>query len=480
MSSTISIYSRVAFALMGILVAAWCLQIIVYLLSPFSSAFQTHYALVYIGAYLLLTLCSFFVFFVRLKKHLAVNKSSTASKESVELFRPNSRVMNCLTVIVLLGLLCHLYDKFIVRNIQPTWCISSLRTAWLNYPRDKNSIATSIWSAIGHLGIYFSFPAAFFYWTTFNSKHRRIPIFQFLIINCALLVYSLTIGSRSVILMYLVFTFGSLVLTKVLYGRKLNYPGIVISFLFMATLYATILFYNRVSCNKNTTDPSYIQGYFRELLINQNELPPTQMATTGRSQTRFERAYFLNLASDWILSLRQITRLKMSDCSKEVSHCNAQTTIDLIFIYLNHGVWNFETALHQTESPESVLLSSLKSILNRMRIITHSQPPKKRSYGAGSICLVGAIWYDLKVWGLVSIGIIHGLLMNISSLLLIKRSAKARVLGVSLYMVLFILNALSPWAFAFNFMAAPFVVLSSVFCLLAVGFYNTFFLKPAG
>lgn len=445
--------SNLCVALCGALIASSLFQWIFYFLSPFSSTFNTHIALAYTVVYILISAVSCFLFLRIFTSRVKDSAKSNAWLETQGRSLFNSRTLDWLLVIVLAGLACHLIDKFVVRNIQPSWCLRTLREAWLKYPRSEDSIATSLWSAFGHIGIYFSFPAAFFFWNTDHGKNFLMPALKFGLINFALMLYSLTIGSRSVILLYLAVNLGSLVLAKIVFLKRQNYLAIVSALVVCSAFYASVVFYNRIACEENTKEYSYIEGYFSELYIS----------------PKAENSLNIDTFSEKINWVRNTTKLNSANCFDKAWACRLRTSIELVLIYLNHGIWNFETTIHQSSWPGTVLLNPIKSISSRLKISPKEATESKRTYGAGSICLVGAIWYDLKDWGILVLGILHGLLMALPGVLLAFYSRATTLCGILLFLFLFTVNALSPWVFAPNLMASPFVTfafLCSFFPLL--------------
>jgi len=438
---------KISLVLIGALFVPWGLVFTTYLLSPYLSVFQSHYAILYSIIYLCICSisCSFFVWLFKVRSQGLADSGISYNEDSSPWNQ--GQLLNYLTIIVLVGFASHLFDKFFIRNIPASWCIGALREAWLNYPRPSGAVTTSVWSAIGHIGVFFSFPAAFIFWTL-NSHHGYWkPLIKFMLINCALFTYSLTIGSRSVVLLYLAFNLSSLVLGKILFEKKQNRLAIIATLVGSCILYASTLFYNRIAC-ETTNQPSYIRGYFSELYITLNAANSSRISSLPS---------FLYLLSKSIHSVKSRLSFKHADCLEETPLCRAKISRDLMFIYLNHGIWNFETTLHRTSWPGSILLNPINAVLTRLKIISKPSPEAKRSYGAGSICLVGAIWYDLKNFGIFWGAITHGFLMSLCNLLLSRPKTRNRYLGILLFLFLFNLNALSPWCFAPNLMGSPFV-----------------------
>lgn len=110
--------------------------------------------------------------------------------------------------------------------------------------------------------------------------------------------------------------------------------------------------------------------------------------------------------------------------------------------YVVHQIWSYEEILSSPERPSTIIWWHALLYMNRLGLI--ADPPGPHLVIGRFVPLSGAIWYDFGGFGLITVGILHGIALSIAVLL--STRGRLGVLGFGIALVIFALTVLSPMA----------------------------------
>jgi hypothetical protein len=207
----------------------------------------------------------------------------------------------------------------------------------------------------------------------------------------------------------------------------------VAAFTALAAMFSFSVFNNRVQCGGDKANLETFQQYETGFL---DELP------MKRKQALSALALFV----------------------RDTCHaCNS------VFIYLNHGIYNFERILAQGEARGSPLcFNFFKGVAKRLGFEFSEPPPKKRVFGLGGATLPGSAYHDFGMVGVIVAAIGHALLAILAGALLRSGSLSWEGVGLVLYVVVGFVTGLSLMFVGFNVISFPFIAISMTLVTTAV------------
>lgn len=451
----ISVENRSLQVLLGSFVAAWVLTGFLYWLNPFQSHLGTHYALFYSYGYVLVVCTTTTGLWALQSRRGGANLAPV--RVNALLVEPPRGLHWLLLGIVLVGLAFHLYDKVALRGYDYSQGITSIREQWLRDGVARHGAVSSWQSVVGHLLVYAGSPL---FLLALVARRPRWELYL-----CAgagylaTLVYAGSMGSRSIVMLYVVMLVAAALLRYCLrkepfWTTMKEVSPFICGVSFMSVLYASLLFYGRVQ-GTSQAGGDYVESFTREAGLVRPGVPGffEKCGATLSPAIRLVDAV-AGLGPEGSDRLgRKLDNL----CSASV----------MVVIYVTYGTKNFEAALAAPEQPGMAFFSFLIGWANKLGVLPVTPTPG-RSYGRGFISLPGAIWYDMGTWGLVLGGVLHGLLMWGVSLLL-RREGAMNDLAVVGFLVLSAVNLCAPIAVAPGLMAFPYIGLHLLILLLALG-----------
>jgi hypothetical protein len=366
--------------------------------------------------------------------YLRSNKNVEMSARSITGAVENCRkLLPVLLVFCCAGLVLHAYSKLALVNFHLSNCIGELRNAWITTPHDQIPIFRRVTSILGHLLSSLTYVGLFFsiYQYSIGMRKTASIIFAciFFLVGTG---YAFFIGSQNVVLAHLVIIALAIGLGATSapvfwqgWGRSL---AVFICFAMLAGFFSASVFNNRVQCGGNVVATTETFQYYEENFSD--ELP----------MKKKERA-------------SGITSLVRQACNT----CNA------IFIYLNHGIYNFQYIVAQGDlRGDPVFFNFFRGIAKRLGFPIQENAKKLRVYGLGGATLPGSAYHDFGFGGLIYLGIAHVLMAIMASRLLRSGSIQWEGVGFVLFIIVGFVTALSLMFVGFNVIAFPFVAWSAM------------------
>lgn len=347
------------------------------------------------------------------------------NKDSIHrLMEASWNLMLPLIAISIVGLAAHWYAKLSLLPETGYECLSQVRNGWLNHDPELLSIPVRVASMFGHLLSAFIFPGLFI--SAYHSILKKRALFFLGFFALAGVAYALPIVSRTILLSLVIMGFmgGALAIYSSQTGifQKILRFGLIMSGIVLAAfLLSKAVFDNTLACGDGRNERDFIVKYENGFL---DELP-VQRLTPSKTQEKVLKA-----------------------CPS----CN------MVFLYLNHGIFNFESVLANKQRGTPVMLMPVRYWLTRLGLDLAEEPPV-RVYGRGGLSLPGAAWHDWGPLGMIVIALLHGGIAVISAFLF-TRGLLSAALGLVLFVIPGLLSAFSLLFPAASTIGFPFIVFS--------------------
>jgi hypothetical protein len=341
------------------------------------------------------------------------------------------RFLPSLLVLCCIGLAFHAYSKLALVNFHLSNCIGELRNAWITTSHDQIPIFRRVTSVIGHLLSSFAYAGLFFALYRYSIGARKMVSFLFAsAFFLAGVMYAFFIGSQNAILALLVVSILAIGLGAIsvqafwrAWGGRL---AVILWFMLLAAFLSLSAFDNRVHCGDGVASVQTFRHYEEAFF---DEIPMRKKETIAEVSVQVRRV------------------------------CNA---CNAIFIYLNHGIYNFAHIASQDNlRGDPVFFNFFRGAAKRFGFPIEEKVNKPRVYGLGGATLPGSAYHDFGFSGMVVVGIVHALLAILAGGLLRSGSLQWEGVGLVLYVAVGFVTALSMMFVGFNIIAFPFVVWSA-------------------
>ncbi len=336
-----------------------------------------------------------------------------------------------LGLISMVGLLAHWYAKLSLLPETGFECLTQVRSGWINHDPELLPNPVRLASMFGHLLSSFIFPGLFI--SAYHSILKKRAMLSLGFFALAGVAYALPIVSRTILLSLVIMVFmgGVLALylsqTKLVY-KTLRFASVIAGIAFAAFLLSMVVFHNAATCGPGNAQMQDASG-------------------VRSSAIKYENGFLDELP---------VQRLAPSEAQEGVQsicpRCN------MVFLYLNHGIFNFESVLNNGQHGTSVMLAPVRNWLKRVGIDLTEEPPI-RVYGRGGLTLPGAAWHDGGLVGLVAVALLHGGIAVISAFLF-TRGLLSAAFGLTLFVIPGLLSAFSLLFPATSTIGFPFIVFS--------------------
>lgn len=330
------------------------------------------------------------------------------------------RVVFLLIISSALGVLLTGFAKLTVLFDSNSVCLSSIRFVWANVDKNTLSPVLRVSSSLGHILSFFAVPGLIISgirFITYNSFKSLVAGFYFLVFLTLGLCYSGLIGARNPILtmfVFAVFPIFFLIVTNRFDRSKIvrSVFLVLLSFLF-AIIFVVSVTNDRVTNCQVSFNPEYLDSFSHELAVDVNQ-----------------------------------------DAGVDSQHMVGQT----LALYLNHSLFNFAQVVYSRSNSSGVIIRKTLWPLERLGLykIDHDS---NRVYGAGGLGLIGVIYHDFGVFGVVFGGVIFGLVFLCTLALFYFDNIDV---GVPLFFssILFYAISLSNIFYVPSLMVFPFVILA--------------------
>lgn len=329
-----------------------------------------------------------------------------------------------LIAISIVGLAAHWYAKL---NLLPETgyeCLSQVRNGWLNHDRELLSTPVRVASMFGYLLSSFIFPGLFI--SAYYSVLKKRALFFLGFFALAGVAYALPIVSRTILLSLVIMGFmgGALAIYSSqtgIFQKALRFGLTMGGIVLAAFLSSKAVFDNTLACKAGGNERASVMKYENGFL---DELP--------------------------------VQRLAPEKLREKV--LNACPSCNMVFLYLNHGIFNFESVLSNEQSGTPVMLAPVRYWLTRIGFDLAQENPT-RVYGRGGLTLPGAAWHDWGPLGMIVVALLHGGIAVISAFLF-SRGLLSAAFGFVLFVIPGLLSAFSLLFPATSTIGFPFIVFS--------------------
>ncbi len=190
--------------------------------------------------------------------------------------------------------------------------------------------------------------------------------------------------------------------------------------------------------NAQSNLQGYFEGYQTELMVSTNSKPVKPAA--------FDSDILFSISLN-ISDLRNLVSPKQGP-----SQGSALGAAQLAGIYFAHGLWNFESNIHNFTQDQTALISPVSNWMSRI----FSTDPIERGprVGKGSLALPGMLWITNHNYGITGGAVALALLTVIGNLALFN--AKAQIFGLMVLLFTGVFLIISPVASAAALLWFPF------------------------
>lgn len=329
-----------------------------------------------------------------------------------------------LIAISIVGLAAHWYAKLSLLPETGYECLFQVRNGWLNHDHELLSTPVRVASMFGHLLSSFIFPGLFI--SAYHSVLKKRALFFLGFFALAGVAYALPIVSRTILLSLVIMGFmgGALAIYSSqtgIFQKALRFGLIIGGIVLAAFLLSKAVFDNTLACGGGGNERDFVVKYENGFL---DELP--------------------------------VQRLAPSKTQEKV--LNACPSCNMVFLYLNHGIFNFESILANEQRGTPVMLAAVRYWLTRLGFDLAEEPPV-RVYGRGGLTLPGAAWHDWGPMGMIVVALLHGGIAVISAFLF-TRGLLSAAFGLVLFVIPGLLSAFSLLFPATSTIGFPFIVFS--------------------
>lgn len=401
--------------LFNVHIGIWCLYFIGLWIVPQKSEIDPTAAYIHLLLFLAITVVSFLAINQYLNRNYKFNDQPLDQSGGYKIF----------LILSLIGLFFHLYDKIFIMNIDYTQGICSAKSQWVDSAEKRGHGISSIWSFIGH--ILFNLHFAFFYRLIMDKKFENsfkyvsLLVFQFFLI----LVYSASIGNRSVILFVVCYVATLLLLKEkkelglIKYLWKLR--PFFISLFVVSGAYFLYVFHDRARCESGSD---------------------SQVEVTEANIKRYQDSFNSVLGAD-----------KSVETEKSIWYTNKLTRLlNLSILYTVHTQWTFALVLAEPERTGSNLINSPLSWLTKLNLIG---PLPNRTFSSRLLHLPGSVFYSFDFFGFYIFAMLFGGLMAATSFFRNKN-----IFSQLAYIMVGLFTLIAPLTSAANLMAFPFLLVA--------------------
>jgi hypothetical protein len=403
-------------------ISVWAAYLFSCLVTPAKSLYkETHtQAVLLVLGYVVLSAAFTFLLTALFSKK-SLSKPSNGLNLLYDNLKPR-RLIVLMGFLILCGLLLHFYDKIFIMNIDYSAGIAKARHEWIANGIERGGGISSWQSAAGHILTNFFFTAmsiVLLFWKELLRFHKY---FGYCVSVIAVLIYSGSMGSRSVPLFFLLLVISILVMRKSL-GKRFLPKGFRCLFALLVLLiftYNIFVFHKRGKVHGGNSPKQYTRSFFSQL--------------RGKETSRF------------------ISGEKLPGFLSELYYYGILTTI-----YVNHNQWTFDYILTLDERPGQSMFNSVYGGLAKTGIIGKEQL-EKRAFRGVFLSLPGCAYYDFGLPGMVIISMLHGTFLFAANHLVRKR--KLTVWYLFLFILVGMFSLISPLTSAANLMSFPYLIIS--------------------
>jgi hypothetical protein len=407
-------------------VLIWVVYFFSCLITPVKSLYEkTHaQAVFWVVVYVLLSTATAFLLMTIFTKR-SPNEATYTVGLFYDYLKPH-RLIILASLLALCGLLLHLYDKVFIMNIDYSAGIAWARQKWIANGVARGGRISSWQSATGHILVNFYFIVILIVLLFWKELPKFYKYFGYSVSVIAVLIYSASMGSRTVPLFFLLYVITVLLLGKSI-GKRFLPEGFRCLFVLLCLLifiYNIFVFHERGKAHGGGSPRQYTQSFFSKL--------------------RGEQTSGFNMGEN------------LSGFLGELFHYGILTTI-----YINHNQWTFDYILTLDDRPGQSMFNTLYAGLVKLGIITKEQITN-RAFSGVFLSLPGCAYYDFGILGLITISIFHGTFLFTADRLV--RKSKLKIWHLFLFILVGMFSLISPLTSAANLMSFPYLIISCL-CL---------------
>ncbi len=418
----------------------WAAYLFSCLITPAKSKYEdTHdRAVLLVAAYVVVSAAGA-LFLMTILRRRPVNETTDRITLLYEYLKPQ-RLIVLTSGLVICGLFLHLYDKIFIMNIDYSAGIAKARHEWIANGVARGGGVSSWQSVAGHILVNFYFIAiamVVLFWKELPPPHKY---FGYVVSVAAVLIYSASMGSRSVPLFFLLYVMSTLLLVKSLEGRFLpkGFAWLFVLLVGLIFAYNIFVFHERGEASGGDNPKQYTRSFF----------PQLGGAETGG----------FNLGE------------KLPGFLGEMFYYGILT-----IMYVNHNQWTFDYVLTLDERPGQSMFNTLYGGLVKVGVIA-KEHVQERAFSGTFLSLPGCAYYDFGLPGMIIIAALHGIFLFAADHLV--RRSNLKVWHLFLFIMVGVFSLMSPLTCAANLMAFPYLVICCLSLPLLVAAVKLPLIKP--
>lgn len=436
------------------LLISWSLYFCIYILSPLTISGSRHLAIIHSLYYVAIAT------FIALFASWAMRNTPAISLETHPL---SNNVRWFFILLGLFGLCAHIYDKFYIRAYVYDACRGGIREAWLQDGAARMGAISSPYSALGHILSYAGIIPLFDLTLSASLKRNWQIFFQSIIGMVIIVIYAISLGSRSV-LIYLALIVGALFYTrKIFVKNSLSLKQVVQEFLpilgfisILSLIFAAYFFQKRIYC---TATPS---GYVAGNLASHGFL----FKKAGSTSATADAPGDVSLSDQITGGLGYIINNLREGFSQDPSGAWGDNIPLMAQLYLLNGTASYEHLLAYDAIPQNPyrFFDFIFNYLHKFNLSPDIGDIKTKYYPQGLLSYPGHVYHAYGSVGIYLVSIVQALLTILMLLLLKFKYANKAVLVLVPHLL--VVLVLSPIVFSVKLMAFPFLFFYSIVYVL--------------
>lgn len=384
-----------------------------------------------------------------------------APSRDIPLLDAALRHLPFLLAIALVGVACHVIAKAYLFDPEVVDCIADFRTAWLGSAGRELPLAIERASMLGHLLSGFGFAGAFIasYGLVARRGRPSVVTIGFVVALLCVTTYAIMILSRSAMLTLAILVFLGAATGLATTADRLRTAtvrmAVVLSLTGVLALgFAFQVFNSKLYC---TTGVEHTESRPRDAT-------DSRPRDGGSVESSRVRGYMHGFLDELPMKRRESGARLLAYLRHDVGEICP--VCQPVFLYLNHGLWNYERIMDTSRRGSPEVLEFLYYWLHRLGVSVE-WGKQTRVYGNGGATLMGAAYHDYGWFGLLGVAVLHGALAVLFIQLMVRRGL-AGVFGVTGYAANGITLGMSLIFVAPETVAFPFVAFGLFLSLLIV------------
>jgi hypothetical protein len=243
---------------------SWIALLLTYLFLPYWSG-NSAWSILLSGCFILIVALTDYT----LGKYFLRNRTPVKLRAQFRLDSP-IKISFIFSLISIIGICFHMYDKFVLRGYVFDNC-TGIRDIWLSDGADRGHKISSIYSALGHIFVYFGIIPIWILLMQSTEKSKRLYFSAFIGLAC-LIAYSYSLSSRSTIIYLIILS----TVFSVMHNRKdikkylFSSAKVILLCTILFLIYSSYVFKQKIDCSNRITKNkhNYVESNFASHNLN--------------------------------------------------------------------------------------------------------------------------------------------------------------------------------------------------------------------